>query len=211
MSDDPALTAFAQQLIPEAFARRHTAYRVERVEPPLAAGLDGFDRWVEQRLRDALLERYPNGYRPDRIVIVDGDDGIRWLWDGDASCPASRTVNGVRREARPIDDPWLFAIELPWPEPTLYYWDDEYGQSVTLSRPAWLETIWRATWYAEARGRGVASVRAGTVVLDYDPYADHDTQLLRWPVPVREDPVAARFHRILYGHPARKAHPLRRR
>lgn len=206
--DDRHIVAFAEALVPEAFARPHTAYRVEVVDP--REGPDEFDWWVAELIPAMIADRYPAGHRPVRIVIVEGGDGLRWRWDDSPCCLPEWTVKRVRREAAPVPEPWLFAIELPWPEPSWQAYDREVGEVVELVEPRWQETTWQATWYAEARGRGEAAVRAGTVILDYDPERDTDRQIARIPLPV-DAGLPRLFHRILYGHPARKQHRLRRR
>lgn len=206
--DDRHITAFAETLVPEAFERPHSAYRVEVVQP--VEGPGEFDWWVRDRIRAMIAYRYPAGHRPVRAVIVEGSDGLRWRWDDSPCCLPEWTARRVRREAAPIPEPWLFAIELPWPEPTWEAYDPQQGAVVELPEPRWECTAWQATWYAEARGRGEAAVAAGAVILDYDPELDTDTQLARIPLPV-DGGLPRIFHKILYRHPARKQHPLRRR
>lgn len=209
MVDDQYLTAFADKLIPEAFQRRHSAYLVERMDD-LPHGSDAFDRWVDEFVTASIVDRYPAGHRPVRTVIVEGSDHIRWRWDGDPCCPADWLVDRVRAEVEPIPDPWVFAIELPWPCPQFEVIDPRTRRRVELDEPLWLDTTWQPIWYAEARGRGAARTRAGVVTLDYDPVTDTDTEYGRAPLPL-DAPIPKAFHRILYGHRARKAHPIRRR
>ncbi len=66
------------------------------------------------------------------------------------------------------------------------------------------EGAWHATWYAEARGRGVAATRAGQVEIDRDRIVRRRELEPRTGLPKA-------FHGVLRGHPARKSHPLRRR
>ena len=59
-------------------------------------------------------------------------------------------------------------------------------------------------WYAESRGRGVAAVRYGAILLD------------RGDLVVAEDPFPSAdqhpwFGHVLKGHPARRRHRLPRR
>lgn len=208
MIDDRHITAFGQHLVPEAFSRPHTAHLVEQVEE-VPHGADAFDRWRDRLVDACIADRYPAGHRPVRILIVEGSDGIRWRWDGDPCCPAEWLVSRVREEARPIPDPWVFAIELPWPEIRHEVIDPVTRELVALREPIWLDTRWCATWYAEARGRGVARTCAGLVDLEYVPSTDDDIVHGRYAFPVDTD-EARDFHRILYGHPARRANPLRR-
>lgn len=208
MIDDRHINAFGQNLVPEALSRPHTAHLAEHVDD-VPRGPDAFARWRDQRLVAAIADRYPAGGRPVRIVIIEGSDGVRWRWDGEPCCPVQWLVDRVRREARAIPDPWMFAIELPWPEPRFEVVDPVTREYVGLREPMWLDTGWHATWYAEARGRGVALTSAGLVDLEYDPTADQDTERGRAPLPV--DVSEARvFHKVLYGHAARRANPLRR-
>ena len=208
MIDDRHIDAFGQNLVPEAFSRRHTAHLVEHVDD-VPQGPDAFETWRDQRLAAAIADRYPAGHRPVRMVIVEGSDGIRWRWDDDPCCSADWLASRVCREARDVPEPWVFAIALPWPEPRFEVIDPVTREHVELSEPMWLDTRWHATWYAEARGRGVALTRAGLIDLEYDPRTDHDTEHGRAPLPVDVGEARA-FHRVLYGHPARRQHPLRR-
>ena len=82
---------------------------------------------------------------------------------------------------------------------------EEDGNEVTeVLRPPTV-TRWTATWYAEARGRGVADTFAGYLHLDAEEATS--TGALH----PRATTVTREFHRMLYRHPARRLHPLRRR
>lgn len=205
MVDD--LSAFAEELVPEAFTRRHTAYRVHRVDP--LWGESGFSVFIESLLRYAVLYRCSCGAFPIRMVVIEGGDGIAWYWADELDGPASWMVERVRRDAYPIPDPWLFAIELMRPEPDPLWVDGVTAPLGTVPPPPDLR--WMAVWYAEARGRGMAMTRAGIVDLEYLPDENADRVLAEAAIPVRRDPLTRDFHRILYAHPARKQHPLRRR
>jgi hypothetical protein len=206
MIDDRYIAHFTDNLVPEAFARRHTAWLVE-VHDNTRRGPAAFQDWVDHLVPAMINGRYPAGHRPVRIIIVEGSDGVRWRWDGDPCCQPSWLVDRVRDESRAIPDPWVFAIELPWAEP-VYATRDEWGEWVESAEPHWVDTTWQATWYAEARGRGVARTVAGAVGLDYDPATGWDRVLWHEDLSVRA-PLPRVFHRILYGHPSRRDHPLR--
>lgn len=210
MLDQPELSPFAEELIPEAFARRHTAFRVHRVDAPLS-GEPGFAQFIEERLRYTLTHQCECGIFPARMVVVEGGDDVAWYWDDDVGCPVSWTIERVRREARPIPEPWLFAIELLRPEPVVSWEEQPDGDLLALPNPSWEDLIWPAIWYAEARGRGMAHTEAGIVRLEHVPLEGVDRVLGRLPIPPAGDLMTRDFHRILYAHPARKAHPLRRR
>lgn len=201
------LSAFAEELVPEAFTRRHTAFRVHRVVEPFA-GETGFIGFVETLLHYTLSYRCSCGALPTRMVVVEGGDGIAWYWDQEDWCPVDWTVRRVRREAHPIPEPWLFAIELHRPQPGPTWWDGVTAPVSVVPPPP--DLGWTAVLYAEARGRGMAATHAALVDLEWLPHEDADRILLHTPVPVGAEPTTRAFHRLLYGHPARKAHPLRR-
>lgn len=210
MLDQPELSPFAEELIPEAFARPHTAYRVHRVDP--LSGERGFAQFIESLLRYTLTYRCDCGIFPARIVVVEGSDGVAWYWEDDEGWPVEWTVERVRREARPIPEPWLFAIELLRPdEPAAVFWEEQPdGDLLRLPNPSWQDLSWIAVWYAEARGRGMAETQAGVVHLERVPHEDRDQVVAQTPIAPAQDPMTRDFHRILYAHPARKQHPLRR-
>lgn len=211
MLDQPELSPFAEELIPEAFTRPHTAYRVHRVDEPLS-GERGFAQFIESLLRYTLTYRCECGVFPARMVVVEGGDGVAWYWDDDICCPADWTVERVRREARPIPEPWLFAIELlrPDPPPATFWEEQPDGDLIALPSPSWQDLSWVAVWYAEARGRGMAHTEAGVVHLEQVPHEGTDRIMGQTPIMPAGDPMTRDFHRILHAHPARKEHPLRR-
>lgn len=203
MYDDRVIDDFAQRLVPEAFAHRHTAYDVNVVDTP-ASGSAAFDHWVEERIQEAAAQRYAWGGRPIRYVIIEAGDGTRWRWDGEQCCPPEWLADRVREESHQLPEPWLFAVELGWPDPVWEFYDEDLGELVGLTEPVVPGSNWPATWYAEARGRGVATTRAGQVDIDRDGRIVGRREL-----PPREG-LAGAFHRVLRGHPDRKRHPLRR-
>lgn len=207
---DAAIADFAVHLVPEAFARRHTARRVDLVTD-VPSGPDAFDDWVTARVAEAVVDRYPAGGRPVRFIVVEDGDGLRLRWDESPCCEPAWFARKVNREVAEAPTPWVFAVELPWPSPTWGAWVDQDGDrwwdpDVEVAP----EPAWQATWYAEGRGRGVATVRAGVVDLLEHPATDTDTIVDQRDVPYRDHVVAA-YHRILHRHPARAAHHLRRR
>lgn len=200
MFDDRVITDFADRLVPEAFARHHTAHRVDVVaERP--RGADGFARWIDARIGEALADRYAWGGRPLRYAIVEAADRTRWRWDGSPCEERDWFVGRVRREARELVQPWVFAVELPWPEPVWEHYDPEVDDYVELDEPI-VDLRWTATWYAEARGGGAAATTAGCLDLYGEEVAAERTVSPR-------AGTAGLFHRILYGHPDRKRFPLR--
>lgn len=208
MLDPPELSPFAEELIPEAFTRRHTAFRVHRVDEPLS-GEPGFGLFVDSLLRYTLGYRCDCGLFPSRMVVVEDGDGICWYWDEETPWPPSWTVERVRREARSLPEPWLFAIELPRPDPASEptWWDGITAPVTTVPPPR--DLSWTAVWYAEARGRGMAQTGAGIVQLEHVPWEDMDRVVDGMPIAPADHPTTRDFHRILYAHPARKQHPLR--
>ncbi len=203
MIADRAITDFADHLVPEAFTRRHSAYRVEVVDRP-PAGRKAFDRWVGERITESLADRYAVGGHPCGYVIVEDADGVRWRWEREYCCQPEWLVDRVRREAHDLPQPWVFAVELPRPEPVWEVYDPDLDAYVEAVEPRLLTTRWTAFWYAEARGRGVAAVQSGAVDLDgEDEVGRYRLRPDAWLPKV--------FHRVLYAHPDRKRHPLRRR
>jgi hypothetical protein len=80
---------------------------------------------------------------------------------------------------------------------------------MTLCPEVWIlrppsSSAWTATWYAEARGGGVADTLAGYLRLDGEQVTSTG------PLDVRATAATREFHRMLYRHPARRLHPLRR-
>lgn len=207
---DATIADFATHLVPEAFARRHTAYRVELVAE-VPSGHDAFDDWVTALLAEAVVDRYAAGGTPVRFIVVEGGDGVRWRWDESPCCPTSSFAAKVRGEARDIPTPWVFAIELQRPEPTWGAWvteaDGRWWDSDAVVEP---DPEWQATWYAEGRGRGVATIRAGEVDLLEAPAGRSDRITGQRDISYRGSAVAA-YHRVLRSHPARAANHLRRR
>ncbi len=203
MISDRYLTDFADHLVPEAFARHHTAYRVEAVDP-VPAGREAFERWVCERISESLIDRYAVGVHPVGYIIVDDADGVRWRWDRDPCCMPAWLVERVRDEARELPRPWVFAVDLPRPEPISEVYDPELGDYVELLEPQVSTARWTAIWYAEARGRGLAAVQAGAIDLD----GEEEVSRHRLRVDAGLPKV---FHRVLDAHPDRKRHLLRRR
>ncbi|MEX2627153.1 MAG: hypothetical protein WD225_09720, partial [Ilumatobacteraceae bacterium] len=109
-------------------------------------------------------------------------------------CRRIECVLGVAGELRGIEQPWLVAVMLqkrpvspgPWSGPSL-------------------RRRWYVGWYAEARGRGVATRLAGWVQLR----GSH--QLDGFACRIEQLGEARRFQHLLRGHPARRRHPIRTR
>lgn len=207
---DATITDFATHLVPEAFARRHSAHRVDLVTD-VPSGHAAFADWVTARVAEAVVDRYPAGGRPVRFIVVEGGDGVRMRWDESPCCEPASFARRVNREIADVPTPWVFAVELPWPEPSWGAWVQE-GDVRWWDRDIQVppDPAWQATWYAEGRGRGVATIRAGVVDLLEDAETDTDTVVGQRDVPYREHAVRG-YHRILRRHPARAAHHLRRR
>ncbi len=210
--DDDTITrevfaSFADHLVPEAFATPTRAHRVthETAGPMDTGGPEPrtrFDRWVEDRIEDALAASWPHD-RP-LIVAFTSDGQLLRRYDENGCGHLDCVVSLVRIEVAAIDTPWVFAAALPRPQP---YWEvvyDEDGSEIdeVLRSPSSRE--WTATWYAEARGGGVADTLAGYLHLDGEEVTSTG------PLDVRATAVTRGFHRILYRHPARRLHPLRR-
>lgn len=160
MLDDRVIQDFAQRLVPETFTahcltgrhRGHAAVRVGRVRPlgraPASGSGDPGCAW---------------GGRPIRYVVIEASDGTCWRWDGDPCCEPEWLAEQVCQESHHLREPWFFAVELEWPDPVWEHYDQELNGVVELAQPLVPEGTWPATWYAEARGRGVATPRAGRV------------------------------------------------
>ncbi len=203
--------SFAEHLVPEAFATPTRAHRVFR-ETSGPAPTDGarsrgqarlrFDRWIDARLADALAASWPHD-RP-LVVAFTSDGQLLRRYDENGCGHLDCVVGLVQREVAAIDTPWVFGADLPRPQP---WWDmelDEDGNEAgQVLRPPSTST-WTATWYAEARGGGVADTVAGMLHLD----GEEVTSAV--PLHVRASWATREFHRMLYRHPARRLHPLRR-
>lgn len=204
-----SIASFAEHLIPEAFAAWTRAHRVMLEDAGPRPGLRGADaqdrfrRWVERRIDEALCARWPHD-RPLAIAFT-SDGALLRRYD---ECGCSRVgcvVTQVQREVVSVATPWVFGAALPRPQP---YWEqieDEHTGVIdeVLRQPT--QTRWLLSWYAEARGGGLASAKAGLL------HVDGDTGLAAVPLEPRATPVSRQLHRMLYRHPARRRHPLRRR
>ncbi len=213
MSEDPRFDAllsdFAAHLVPEAFGSFTRADRVllEPVDLSTATGdVDAavwFDRWVVDRLEDALEAVFPDGHPWAVVYVSDGRVRRRYV---DCGCGnLSCATNPATDEVFDVATPWLFAADLPRPAPVWQPLYDDEGVVVDdiLVEPS--EGRWRATWYAEARGRGVVASRAGIIHLDGAVVVDAER------ITPRDTMVTRDLHGILRGHPARRRHPLRGR
>jgi hypothetical protein len=200
--------SFAQHLVPEAFATPTRADRVS-LETSGPAPVDRayararFDRWIDDRIEDALAASWPHD-RP--LVVAFTSDGYLLRRYDENGCGHLDCVVGlVQTEVAAIDTPWVFGAALPRPQPfleTLY--DEDDNEVAEVLRPPSI-SFWTATWYAEARGGGVAESFAGELHLDAE------VVVAAGPLHVRATAVTREFHRMLYRHPARRLHPLRRR
>lgn len=204
MIDDRIITDFAEHLVPEAFARPHTADRVEVVDVS-DRGQEGFERWLVERVVAVPRERYAWGGRPVLYAIVESADGTRWRWDDSGCCEPAWLARRVRDECAELPEPWVFAVRLDWPDEIWEVEDPETCDYIRLPEPIVPPGDWPATWYAEARGRGLATVAAGRLWI-----GPSDGITTNEPLPPRQG-VPGAFHGILRGHPDRKRHPLRRR
>ncbi len=202
------LAEFAEHLLPEAFATRTRAHRVFREAPGAMRG-DGaqararFGRWIDARIEDALAASWPHD-RP-LIVAFTSDGQLLRRYDENGCGHLDCVVGLVQQEVAGIDTPWVFGADLPRPQPFWEMVSDEDGNEVeeVLHPPS--TSTWTATWYAEARGGGVADTFAGYLDLDGEEVTSAG------PLHVRATTVTHEFHRMLYRHPARRFHPLRRR
>ena len=202
--------SFAEHLVPEAFATPTRAHRVFRETsgpvhadrtPARAQARVRFDRWIDARIADALAAAWPHD-RP-LVVAFTSDGHLLRRYDENGCGHLDCVVALVQREVAAIDTPWVFGADLPRPQP---WWDmefDEDGNETQVLRPA-STTSWTATWYAEARGGGVADTFAGYLHLDGEEVTSAG------PLHVRATAATREFHRMLYRHPARRLHPLRR-
>lgn len=195
--------AIAGQLDP---GRPHSAYFVRRV--PTLRGEEAFEFFLSRMIRRTVTTRFAPGGYPARLVVIEGADGTAWHWGSMLPTRRSRFVERVRRDARPIPEPWLFAIELLRPEPFIGWPEASNASACGPARQDW---GWTAVWYVEARGRGMAISQGAVLDLEFLPEEDGERALSETAVPVAEHPVTRDFHRILHGHPSRKRHPLRRR
>lgn len=211
--DDDTITheifaSFAEHLVPEAFATPTRAHRVtlETGGPMRTGGSEPrkrFDRWIDARIEDALAASWPHD-RP-LVVAFTSDGRLLRRYDENGCGHLDCVVALVQVEVAVIDTPWVFGAALPRPQP---YWEtvlDEDGNEIdeVLRPPASSE--WTAIWYAEARGGGVADTFAGYLRLDGEQVTSAG------PLDARGTAATRELHRMLYRHPARRLHPLRRR
>lgn len=201
MIPDAALSDFADHLIPEAFEAPTRARRVHREQPHF--GREGFDDWVADRVAEALAARWPTGDAPGVVAYL-SDGRLRWTFD-DCGCGYLECVTTViSDEAVGVTQPWVFAAVLPRPEGRWEAIEDEFGDELDEVWREPVTSVWPAVWYAEARGRGVADTRAGFLQLDGEEVRSHTG------LQVTATPATRQLHRVLFRHPARRAHPLRR-
>ena len=204
---DQMLTSFAGHLIPEAFMAPTRAQRVwlETAGPAPARGASArarFDQWVDERIEDALDAWWPHG-RP-RIVAFTSDGYLLRRYD-EPGCDHLECVVGlVQRDVADIYEPWVFGASLPRPQQWWELQEDEHGNEVEVLRSPTTDR-WMAIWYAEARGGGVADTYAGYLCLDGEEVTTAGA------MDVRTTLTSRGFHRMLYSHPSRRLHPLRRR
>ena len=211
--DDDTITrevfaSFAEHLVPEAFATPTRAYRVtyETAGPMGTGGPESrtrFDRWVDARIEDALAASWPHD-RP-LVVAFTSDGQLLRRYDENGCGHLDCVVGYVRQEVMAIETPWVFGAALPRPQP---FWEvvlDEDGNQIDEVLSPASTSKWTAIWYAEARGGGVANTVAGYLHLDGEDITSTG------PLEVRATGATREFHRMLYRHPARRFHPLRRR
>lgn len=194
---DTAIADFARRLVPEAFARRTTAYGVEVVEQ--VHGHDAFATWIDGCLRSATQFEYPFGGHLFGLVVVESD-GQRWQWDREPCCELGWLTGRVQQEVADFDEPWVFVANTPGPAGEwveIEVQDGVYEEVYVTPTPRW-----EMPWYAEARGRGVARIRTGLVVLDEWEVVGH--RALSAHSTFERD-----ARRVLRGHPARRRHRLR--
>jgi hypothetical protein len=199
--------SFADHLVPEAFATPTRAHRVTR-ETAWPHDTDRthtraqFGRWIDARIEDALAASWPHD-RP-LVVAFTSDGQLLRRYDENGCGHLDCVVALVQREVAAIATPWVFGAALPRPQP---WWDMEFdedgNEAGQVLRPPSTDT-WTATWYAEARGGGVAATVAGELHLDGEEVISAGALQPRGTIATRE------FHRMLYCHPARRLHPLRR-
>ena len=199
-----SLALWAQQLTPEAFQTANTAYAVTPEPDGLTEGLPRdeaqvrFAAWVDQRLDDGLtacgIDSWPT------FLVYGADGRLLRRWD-DCGCGRLACVMDVRAELRELISPWIVAMELRRPQLLLPDPDRPGGSLVTAPG---LPRHWYAGWYAEGRGRGVATQMAGWIHMR----GDHELDLFG--CSVRELGEARRFERLLRGHLDRRRHPIRR-
>lgn len=205
---DAALAEFADHLVPEAFELPTRAHRVS-LEPfdlrALAVDPDAdgwFAWWVEERIHDALDASWPHD-RP--LAVAFTSDGYLLRRYDECGCGYRDCATGAASaEVGWTETPWVFVADLPRPRPTWQVVTDEDGDEVDEVLVDPVSRRWGLTWFAEARGRGVARTRAGVVTL-----LGEQVESVR-PLAVRGSPITREFHRLLFRHPARKRYPLGR-
>lgn len=194
-------------LVPAAFDFAHTAAHAALVDPDLHGGSD-FARWVSLGLTRLLALPFAEGGYLDLAVVVEDSSGLRLRWD-DAPCSQPGWLAArVRDEVAALEDPWMLAIDARDAPRGCVAWDDHEGDYLPCEVARSHEPHRHATWYAEARGRGVAKVMGGGALVE--PAGDGTEIRLA----MREEPTAtlgaaSLYRRVLRGHPARRRHRLR--
>lgn len=201
---DAVLDDIIAHLVPEAFDRPTCAERVAR-EPVVLVDLPRrdapavFERWVDDRLLEAL-ER--GAYASPLTVVTTSDGHLlrRYVDCGCGQVPCA--VEAARSEVHDIAQPWVFAADLVRPAPV---WETVRGDDGQLEEVLTVpdDLTWYAPWFAEARGHGMVTTRAGVLALHGEVVVDTHR------LPPRQHPVTRRFHRLLFRHPARRRFPLR--
>lgn len=203
---DSVIEQFADHLVPEAFTRPTSAYRV-RLGGGRSRGRAAFLAWVAARIEEVRTHTYPAGGRPARSILLEDDRDVLWHWEGEPCCPPSAFAQRVRRELDDVAEPWLVGVLLDPPSPSWEGIDPLTGEWTEFGHPVWLRTDGSLRWYAEARGRGVAQVLGGVIHLDHDVETDTEVIVRRESIDPRRGELGA-YHRVLHGHPSRRAHRL---
>jgi hypothetical protein len=125
--------SFAEHLVPEAFATPTRAHRVTRetsgpAPTDRAQARARFDRWIDDRIEDALAASWPHD-RP-LVVAFTSDGQLLRRYDENGCGHLDCVVGLVQREVAAIDTPWVFGAALPRPQPYLEMLFDEDGNEL---------------------------------------------------------------------------------
>lgn len=194
---DIAIEDFASRLVPEALTRATTAYGMELVEH--VEGPDAFERWTEGCRQTAAAFEYPFGGHPAGLVMAESD-GQRWCWHREPCCELGWLTGRVNREVADFPEPWVFVANTPGPAQRWVEVENADGaREEILVTPT---PRWTVPWYAEARGRRLARIHTGVMVMDDWQVVGHDAL-----------PTGTAFERaarqVLRRHPDRRRHRLR--
>jgi hypothetical protein len=194
-------------LVPAAFEFPHTASHAALADDG-AYGSTDFTRWVSLTITRLLALPFPTGGYVALSVVVESASGLRLRWDDTACAEPGWLADRVRPEAVMLEDPWLLGVDATRAPRGCVAFDDQRQTYLPCLDATSAELHRHASWYAEARGRGVAKVLAGGAFLE-PTVTGGDVRLALRERDINDVGPAIAYRRVLRAHPARRAHRLR--